>query len=137
MKIKKEKIQDLIAQIEIILEAIRLEEARAETLISATHREYRKSARNLIQYNAFRKFDLRTVQKKLKHMALTRLAKSEGHLMSSLLKTRYILYSLMGQQPKINPKAGLSIKNGKRAAGLSLQRQKGQDHGHATYPGRS
>ena len=47
-------------------------------------------------------------------MALTRLAKSEGHLMSSLLKTRYILYSLMGQQPKINPKAGLSIKNGKR-----------------------
>ncbi|NND31827.1 MAG: hypothetical protein HKN76_04495 [Saprospiraceae bacterium] len=114
MKIKTEKIKELIAQIEIILDAVRLEEADNEALLSQINPQYYKSARNLIHYNAFRKFDLRTVHKKLKNLALTRLAKAEGHLMSSLLKTRFILYSLLGNQPLDNPKAGLSIRNGKR-----------------------
>ena len=114
MKVKTEKIRELISQIEIILEAIRIEEGKAEVLLSQVNKDYYKSARNLIHYNAFRKFDLRTTHKKLKHMGLTRLAKAEGHLMSSLLKTRYILYSLLGEQPIVNTKAGLSIKNGRR-----------------------
>ncbi|NER15859.1 pyruvate kinase [Spongiivirga citrea] len=114
MKIKEEKIKELIAQIEIIIDAIKEEEVKAEAILLGIDNEYRKSARNLIQYNAFRRFDLRNTQKKLKNMGLTRLAKAEGHLMSSLLKTRYILYSLLGERPIAKSKAELSIKNGKR-----------------------
>ncbi|MFP2994263.1 pyruvate kinase [Spongiivirga sp. MCCC 1A20706] len=114
MKIKEEKVNELISKIETILEAIKLEEARAETTLLDVHQDYYKSARNLIQYNTFRRFDLRTTQKKLKYLGLTRLAKAESHLMSSLFKTRFILYSLLGERPTINAKAGLSIKNSKR-----------------------
>ena len=114
MNINKEKVKELIAQIEIILDAIRLEEANAEALLAQINPEYFKSARNLIHYNAFRKFDLRATQKELQNIGLTRLAKAEGHLLSSVLKTRFILYSLLGDKPAENSKAGLSIKNGKR-----------------------
>lgn len=114
MKIKPEKIKDLITQIEAILKAIRLEEPKFEVYLEHVNPIYFKSARNLVHYNTFRTFDLRTTQKKLKNLALTRLAEAEGHLMSSLLKTRFILYSLLGEQPIENTKAGLSIKNGKR-----------------------
>ena len=114
MNINKEKVKELIAQIEIILDAIRLEEANAEALLLQINPEYFKSARNLIHYNAFRKFDLRTTQKELQNIGLTRLAKAEGHLLSSVLKTRFILYRLIGDIPTENSKAGLSIKNGKR-----------------------
>ncbi|MBD0849033.1 pyruvate kinase [Maribacter arenosus] len=114
MNINKEKVKELIAQIEIILDAIRLEEANAEALLAQINPEYFKSARNLIHYNAFRKFDLRTTQKELQNIGLTRLAKAEGHLLSSVLKTRFILYRLIGDIPTENSKAGLSIKNGKR-----------------------
>ena len=114
MKIKEEKIRELITQIEVILEAIRLEESKFEDFLAHISPEYLKSARNLIHYSTFRTFDLRTTQKKLKNMGLTRFANAEGHLMSSLLKTRFILYSLVGDQPIVDTKAGLSIKNGKR-----------------------
>lgn len=114
MKLKTEKIKELIAQIETIIIAVQQEENEAEGLLSQIHPDYHKSARNLIHYNAFRKFDLRDIQKKLQNLGLTRLAKAEGHLMSSLLKTRFILYSLIGELPAENLKAGLSIKNGKR-----------------------
>ena len=114
MKINAEKIRELIAQIDVIIAAIRQEETDAESLLAGIHPVYHKSARNLIHYNAFRKFDLRNTQKKLQKLGLTRLARAEGHLMSSLLKTRFILYSLLGEQPAISPKAMLSIKNGKR-----------------------
>ncbi len=114
MKIKEGKIRELITQIEVILEAIRLEESQFEDFLEHVSPEYLKSARNLAHYSTFRTFDLRTSQKKLQNLGLTRLAKAEGHLMSSLLKTRFILYSLVGDRPIVNTKAGLSIKNGKR-----------------------
>ena len=114
MKIKPEKTKELIAQLEVILEALRHEEFKYKEVLAQVHPSYYKSARNLVHYCAFRTFDLRSTQKKLKNQGLTRLAKAEGHLMSSLLKTRFILYSLLGDRPTVNPKAGLSIKNGKR-----------------------
>ncbi|WP_420601788.1 pyruvate kinase [Flagellimonas sp.] len=114
MKIKEEKIKELIAQIETILEAIRLAEPEYKNLLEQVDPAYSKSARNLVHYNTFRTFDLRTTQKRLKNIGLTRLSKAGGHLKSSLLKTRYILYSLLGKPPIPADKAGLSIKNGKR-----------------------
>lgn len=114
MNIKKDKIKELITQIEAIIVAIKGEEADAEAVLEQIHPDYQKSARNLIHYNAFRKFDLRVIQKQLQNLGLTRLAKAEGHLMSSLVKTRFILYSLIGEKPSKDSKAGLSIKNGNR-----------------------
>ncbi len=114
MKVNTNRIKELIRQIEIIIDAVKQEEREADALLEHIHTDYHKSVGNLVHYNAFRKFDLRTIQKQLQNLGLTRLAKAEGHLMSSLLKTRFILYSLIGEHPTGNLKAGLSIKNGKR-----------------------
>ncbi|SNY99968.1 pyruvate kinase [Flagellimonas pacifica] len=114
MEIKTEKINEIISQIEAILEAIHKSEPNYKGFLERVNPVYVKSARNLVHYTTFRAFDLRTTQKRLKNIALTRLSKAGGHLKSSLLKTRYILYSLLGEPPTSNGKAGLSIKNGKR-----------------------
>lgn len=114
MKFKEEKIRELIAQIETILEAITLEEPNFDSFLEKVHPTYLKSAQNLVHYATFRTFDLRTTQKKLKNMGLTRLAKAEGHLMGSLLKTRFILYRLLDSQAVEISKTGPYIKNGKR-----------------------
>lgn len=114
MKVNEEKIRELISQIETIIEALRIEEVDAEAIITSRNPKYHKSARNLVHYNAFRKFDLRTIQKKLGNLGLTRFANSGGHIMASLLNTRHILSSLLEDRPAVSTKAGLSIKNGKR-----------------------
>ncbi|WP_411030674.1 pyruvate kinase [Spongiimicrobium sp. 3-5] len=114
MKIKEEKIRELIAQLETILTALQDKEEEAEEVLSHINDEYQKSALNLIHYNTFRTFDLRSTQKKLRNLGLTRLANAEGHLKASLVKTRFILYSLLGDSPMVPIKSGLSIKNGKK-----------------------
>ena len=64
MNIKSVKIEELIAQINVIIKAIELEGLEAKNILDEIDPIYFKSARNLIHYNAFRKFDLRGVQKK-------------------------------------------------------------------------
>ena len=114
MKVKKEKIADIIADLHRVIEEIQLEEGLHKATLDKVHQEYAGSARNLIHYRAFRKFDLRSTQKKLRNLGLTRFANAEGHILASLSNTLFILKKLIesekgqGKQPK------LSIKKGKR-----------------------
>jgi len=113
MKIKTEKTEILINEIDQMIDGIRAEESLRKDQIESVCDIYQKSARNLIHYNAFRQHDLRSVQKKLKNLGMSRLANSSGHVYASLLNTRFILYSLIGNTEK-SVKAGLSIKNGRK-----------------------
>ncbi|MEM7551236.1 MAG: pyruvate kinase [Bacteroidota bacterium] len=114
MKIKKDKIQELIDQITDVIENIKQEETAHKNIIKETSGTYKKSARNLIHYDALRKHDIRPIQKKLKNFGLSRLSRADGHVMASLLNANYVLNSLLDDRPKKQIKSGLSIKNSKR-----------------------
>ena len=114
MKFKPEKISKLIEEIDVLLLRIDKEEKKHQEVLENVCHSYRKSARNLIHYLVFRQVDLRSVQKKLGHYGLSRLAKAEGHVFASLLTSRHILGRLMGEENQKNRKSGLSIKNGEK-----------------------
>lgn len=114
MKVNPNKIKKLIAQIESLIEVLISEEQLFKDHFKSVRPYYLESAKNLIHYKSIRKVDLRNLQKKLQNLGLSRLAKAEGHIMSSLVKTRFILYKLLDEQPPNTIKSGLSIKNGKR-----------------------
>ncbi|WP_298898320.1 pyruvate kinase [uncultured Psychroserpens sp.] len=114
MKVNPNKIKKLITQIESLIELLMSEEQRYKDVFNSVHSHYSESTKNFIYYNSIRKVDLRSLQKKLQNLGLSRLAKAEGHIMSSLVKTRFILYKLLDELPPYAIKPGLSIKNGKR-----------------------
>ncbi len=113
-KRKEGKIEKLIAKIELIVAAIKSNEEEAKHILSNIHPIYQESARNLIHYTTFRQFDLRSVQKKLQNLGFTRLANAEGHVLFSLAKTRFNLYSLLNDMPLETMKPGLTIKTKKK-----------------------
>ena len=114
MKINKEKIPQLLEQLDQLLATLDQEEKAHRKTIEATCDEYRKSALNLIHYTALRKADLRTVQKRLKSLGMSRLAKAGSHVKESLLLARMLLKSLMGEAAPEEIKSGLSIKNSRK-----------------------
>ena len=114
MKIKKEKIAEVLEALDQVTEAVSKEEEHYYEIWQGVHEAHTRSARNLVHYMAFRKFDLRSIQKKLRNLGLTRFANAEGHVMASLNNTRFILNRLL-ENPKLShTKSGLSIKKGKR-----------------------
>ena len=114
MKIKKEKLEEVVRDLTRVLEAIFLEREKYRDILGEIHEEYAKSAQNLVDYTAFRKFDLRNIQKKLRNLGLTRFANAEGHILASLVNTLYILQRLIENNTDDIPRSNLSIKKGKR-----------------------
>jgi len=114
MKLNPDDILTLIKKIEHIIAVIQDEELNYESELNDVHPIYTKSARNLIHYDKFRELDFRKVQKKLHNLGLTHFASAEEHILSSLIKTRFILYKLIDAEPPTTIKAGLSIKKSKR-----------------------
>lgn len=114
MKIKVDKINPILEQIDQTLAALEQAEKDAQYWLEKVHPDYRKSARNLVHYRALRSFDLRTTQIQLRNLGMSRFANAQGHVKASLLNTKFILQGLLGQRPKKNQKSGLSIKKSKR-----------------------
>ncbi|MCT4629895.1 pyruvate kinase [Winogradskyella sp.] len=108
------KIDSIITQLTSILEVMESEEKLFENTINTIHPDYQKSARNLVQYQTFRKHDLRRTQKKLRNLGITRFSNAEAHTKASILKALKLLHSLKQDDSYTSKKAGLSIKNGKR-----------------------
>lgn len=114
MKIQVEKIKNLLEQIDEFLEAIKEAEKDQSDVLAKIAKPYRKSARNLVYYRAFRKIDLRDFQKSMRQLGLSRFANAEGHIKASLLNTRLILQALINDDGKKMLKSGLSIKSARR-----------------------
>ncbi|MCB0548048.1 MAG: hypothetical protein KDD19_10720 [Phaeodactylibacter sp.] len=113
---KKENIKDMLRQVdEIIRKAMELEEQYQEQL-SRVHPNFQQSARNLVYYRAMRSDDIRSLQKRLGWMGISRLAKAESHTLSSLYITRSVLTAFLEDEPIHIQPAGLSIKEGNRLA---------------------
>jgi len=111
---KRAKIQWLIAEISAIIERLEHAEAQYSEELSRVHPNFIKSAHNLIHYRALRKEDIRAIQKKLGNMGLSRLAKSEGHVMASLLSNRAILEGFLSNEPIKMDRAKLTFKKSNR-----------------------
>ena len=104
-----DNIMTVISQ--VIQEATDLEK-EFEPILARVHPKYRASAANLLHYRAFRRHDLRAIQKKLGHLGLSRLAKSQSHVMASLQTNYSILKSIRDQEPIALGKHELSFKRG-------------------------
>ena len=63
----------------------------------------RDSARNLLHYLAFRRFDLRREQTRLAHWGLSSLGRSEGHVLYNLDAVLSGLDRLRGRPPALRP----------------------------------
>jgi pyruvate kinase len=108
------KYQGMIQQVEELIEsALKMEEKYAKSL-AKVHPSYERSARNLLHYWALRQHDIRTLQKQLGNLGLSRLAKAENHIMASLVMTRSILRGFIKAKRLKNKRPGLSIKDGRK-----------------------
>ncbi len=114
MKVKKEKIAETITDLNRVIEVILEAENQHLDVLDKVHEEYARSAQNLVHYRAFRKFDLRTTQKKLRNLGLTRFANAEGHILASISNTLFILKKLIDIEEGQTVQPKLSIKKGKR-----------------------
>lgn len=114
MKFKTRKIAEIAEGLNTVVDAILRAEKEDKEILADVHEEYAKSAKNLVHYMAFRKFDIRRIQKGLRNLGLTRFANAEGHILASLTNTRFILQKLMDSEKDLGPKPKLSIKKGKR-----------------------
>lgn len=114
MRIKVEKLKSLLEQIDEFLLAIKEAEKHQSDSLEKVAKPYRKSARNLVHYRAFRTFDLRDFQKSMRDLGLSRFANAEGHIRASLLNTRLVLQALIKDDGKKMLKSGLSIKRSRR-----------------------
>ncbi|MCV6628853.1 MAG: pyruvate kinase [Flavobacteriaceae bacterium] len=114
MKIKREKIAAIITQLDTWATSMQIEEGKQQEALQKIHPSYRNSAANLIHYAAFRQFDLRNCQKKLRNLGLTRFANAEGHILASVQNTNFLLKRVLDAEAYPLPKSNLSIKKGRR-----------------------
>jgi pyruvate kinase len=111
---KRTLLQEMLRQIKEIIQQAKKDELQNRERIQKIHPNYRRSARNLINYRSLRKKDLSELQKGLGDIGLSRLAKANGHVMASLQMNRAILESFVKEEPIDLKKAKISFKKGSR-----------------------
>jgi pyruvate kinase len=93
----------------------------------------RDSARNLLHYLAFRRFDLRRDQTRLSHWGLSSLGRSESHVLYNLDAVLSGLDRLRGRPPAVRPAPAVpDPERGRRILARNARRLLGP-----TRPGRS
>lgn len=117
-----DKIKSLIKELEGLYETLKAKEHSLKDPIEQVHPEYLKSAANLIHYRALRSIDIRSLQKKLGNLGLSRLAKAERHILFSI-RTNQLLLSRLMDMP--GPKISRNVLTIKQSRKLSKQ--------HATH----
>ena len=114
MKINPEKIDRLIGEIDSIIQKCRAWQIEYAYLMERSHPDLALSTRNLLHYLALRSRDLRDIQRRLGNLGMSRLAKAEAHVMSSLIATRRILHALKGGENRESQIALVTFKKSKK-----------------------
>ena len=95
MKLNPEELEKINARLnEVIAKATEFEHKYAEK-INRVLPVYRRSARNLVHYMAFRTFEIDELQQKLRDLGLSSLSSIEAHVMDSLLNAKTIINHLL------------------------------------------
>ncbi|NNF32766.1 MAG: hypothetical protein HKN68_01570 [Saprospiraceae bacterium] len=109
MKNKDRKVLKLIEQIDEIILRLKDSEKKYKEELNKVHPKYKQSAINLIHYRALRELDLAPIQKKLRNLGVSRLAKTNPHVMTSLINSRKVLVKLVNSKNKIPKQTSLTI----------------------------
>jgi pyruvate kinase len=112
-------ITGLITELESVRSAVLEQE---DSLDPTRFGDHLPSARNLVQYLALRRFDLRITQEKLTELGTSSLGRSEGHVLYNLDAVLRILYSLAGFPPPRRAGGGVMPSEGR----LILERNAGK-----------
>lgn len=84
MSTENPKFDDIITQLNQIRGYAQKLEQRFDIEISQTHPEFKKSVLNLLHYLALRHYDIRAMQKELGLLGISRLGKTESHVMAGV-----------------------------------------------------
>ncbi len=114
MKVKKEKLLEIIKELDSIIAKMNGDEEKFKDTFDNVHPYYEKSAQNLVNYISFRGFDVRLMQKQLKNLGLTRFANAQGHIKASVLTIRYLLGLAVAENEKNALAKQWSIKKGEK-----------------------
>jgi len=114
MKIKPDKINAIVEEIDHLLAGISKAEVEHDHQIQAVHTSFEKSAKNLIQYRALRSIDITSLQRNLGDLGLSRVARAEPHILASLQNCRYILKALLDDKSLEQENANISIKKARK-----------------------
>ncbi|WP_422079890.1 pyruvate kinase [Ulvibacterium sp.] len=115
----KEGIMEMIALLERIIEATERLEKKYANQLSKVHPKFAKSAINLLHYRAFRRFDIKDLQNGLSQLGLSRLGKSEAHVLASLNITKSVLKSFLEPRKITSEDTYLSIEQGNQLLPLN------------------
>ena len=93
------QLEELIQNLNLLLSE--MAELETSGLIGAAevHTDHRASARNLLDYLALRRHDIRPLQSKLARLGLSSLGRTEPHVLSSLHAVLRVLHKLVGSDP--------------------------------------
>jgi pyruvate kinase len=93
------QLEELIRDLNLLLSE--MAELETSGLIGAAevHTDHRASARNLLDYLALRRHDIRPLQSKLARLGLSSLGRTEPHVLSSFHAILKVLYKLAGSDP--------------------------------------
>lgn len=113
MSSENSSLQDLIKQLHQIRAYAQKLETRFDIEITQSHLAFHKSIRNLIHYLALRHFDIRDMQKTLGTLGISRLGKTESHVMAGMNAVENNIRRFMGIGDLINQEAEVSFLEGK------------------------
>jgi pyruvate kinase len=114
VKKKEEKMKQMIDRIGEIIDKAKAKEEKLEERLKKVHRAFAQSARNLVHYRTLRTFDIRELQEDLGNMCLSRLAKTESHVLASLETNKAVLESFFEGKPAELPRCSISPKKSAR-----------------------
>jgi len=103
-KAKLSQLEKLIKSLSLLISEMLALEASGLIDASELHPDHRASARNLMDYLALRRHDIRHLQSELAALGLSSLGRTEPHVLSSLHAVLSILLKLAGAVP-ISPTA--------------------------------
>jgi pyruvate kinase len=106
------QIEELIQNLNLLLSEMNELESSSLAGVAQLHPDHRASARNLVDYLALRRHDIRQLQAKLGGMGLSSLGRTEPHVLGSLHAVLNVLHKLLGSDPipaapKAAPELGL------------------------------
>lgn len=114
MKKNEKDILKLIDGIDTIIASANEFEKKFKKKIEKVNPDHTKSAINLIHYLALRKHDISELQESLGDFGLNPFGHIEPHVMRSLLLTKAMLQSLIGEKTHLGEHKTLSVKRSRK-----------------------
>jgi pyruvate kinase len=107
------QLEELIEDLNLLLSEMNELESSSLAAVPQLHPDHWASARNLVDYLALRRHDIRQLQTKLAGLGLSSLGRAEPHVLSSLHAVLNVLHKLAGSDPiALTPKATPQLGQG-------------------------